>query len=230
MPSRILPLLLEDGAGGSRSCNVAVRQTVIAGWTGRDAAAVEKHIKELEALGVKRPSSTPIFYRVAGARLTTNPSIEVLGNATSGEVEFVLLQVQGALWLGAGSDHTDREVETYGVSVSKQMCEKPIAQSFWRFETVAAHWDRLLLRSYATIDGTRTLYQEGPVSAILHPEDLLSRFTKNPVPEGLLMFCGTLAVHGGVRPAQRFEFELEDPVRARKIHHGYDVVSLPILG
>src|ERR1700680_4487162 len=82
VPSRILPLLLEDGAGGSRSCNVAVRQTVIAGWTGRDAAAVEKHIKEWEALGVKRPSSTPIFYRVAGARLTTNPSIEVLGNAT----------------------------------------------------------------------------------------------------------------------------------------------------
>jgi hypothetical protein len=44
------------------------------------------------------------------------------------------------------------------------------------------------------------------------------------------MFCGTLAVHGGLRPAERFEFELEDPVRGRKIHHGYSVVSLPNLG
>jgi hypothetical protein len=43
------------------------------------------------------------------------------------------------------------------------------------------------------------------------------------------MFCGTLPVHGGLRP-QRFEFELEDPVKGRKIQHGYDVVSLPILG
>jgi len=230
VPSRVLPLLLENGAGGSRPCNVAVKQAVIAGWTGRDAAAVEKHIKELEVLGVKRPASTPIFYRVAAARLTTDAAIEVLGNTTSGEVEFVLLQTQGLLWVGAGSDHTDREVETYGVSVSKQLCEKPVAPAFWRFESVAAHWDRLLLRSYATIDGVRALYQEGPVGAILHPEDLLSRFTREPVPEGLLMFCGTLAVHGGVRPAQRFEFELEDPVKGRKIHHGYDVVSLPIFG
>jgi len=74
------------------------------------------------------------------------------------------------------------------------------------------------------------LYQEGPVSAMRHPEDLLSRFARNGLAEGTAMFCGTLAVHGGVRPAERFEFEIEDPVRARKIQHGYDVVSLPILG
>jgi hypothetical protein len=39
--------------------------------TGRDPAAVEKHIRELEALSVKRPASTPIFYRFAAARLIT---------------------------------------------------------------------------------------------------------------------------------------------------------------
>jgi hypothetical protein len=230
VPGRNLPLLLQEGAEAPRAGNVTIEQAVIAGWTGRDAEAVEKHIKELELLGVKRPATTPIFYRVGAARLTTDASIEVLGEKSSGEVEFVLLQIQGALWVGTGSDHTDREVEAYGISVSKQMCEKPIAPVFWRFDDVVDHWDRLLLRSYATIGGSRVLYQEGPVSAMRHPEDLLARFDRSGLSESTLMFCGTLAVHGGLRPAQRFEFELEDPVKGRKIQHCYDVVSLPILG
>jgi hypothetical protein len=230
VPGRILTLLLQEGEGAPRRADVPIHQAVIAGWTGRDAEAVEKHIKELEALGVKRPATTPIFYRVAAARLTTDASIEVLGSQSSGEVEFVLLQSGGALWVGTGSDHTDREVEAYGVSVSKQMCEKPIAPNFWRFDDVAPHWDRLILRSYAVIEGKRALYQEGSVAAMRHPEDLLARFATKGLAEGTLMFCGTLSVHGGVRPAQRFEFELEDPIMARKIQHGYDVVSLPILG
>ena len=154
----------------------------------------------------------------------------MLGEKSSGEVEFVLLQTQDALWVGTGSDHTDREVEAYSVSVSKQMCEKPIAPLFWRFDDISAHWDRLMLRSYATIGGVRALYQEGPVATMRHPEDLLARFSKSGLADGTLMFCGTLAVHGGLRPAQRFEFELEDPVKGRKIQHGYDVVSLPIFG
>jgi Protein of unknown function (DUF2848) len=34
--------------------------------------ALEKHICELQALGVKRPKSIPIFYRVAADLLTTS--------------------------------------------------------------------------------------------------------------------------------------------------------------
>jgi hypothetical protein len=58
-------------ASFSRRTEGAIDDAIIAGWTGRDPAAVEKHIRELEALGVKRPASTPIFYRFAAARLTT---------------------------------------------------------------------------------------------------------------------------------------------------------------
>src|SRR4030095_4499038 len=108
--ARILPLLLDDAQGGLKHHNVSIDHAVIAGWTGRYAASVEKHIKELEVLGGKRPATTPIFYRVAAARLTTADSIEVMGGASSGEVEFVLLQFHGRLWVGTGSDHTDREV------------------------------------------------------------------------------------------------------------------------
>ena len=48
--------------------------------------------------------------------------------------------------------------------------------------------------------------------------------------DGTLMFGGTLAAHGGVRPTTEFAFELEDPVLGRKIAHAYRVRTLPILG
>jgi hypothetical protein len=39
-----------------------IRSLVIAGWTGRDAARVEAHVRELEAEGIPRPPRTPMFY------------------------------------------------------------------------------------------------------------------------------------------------------------------------
>src|SRR3954451_13173898 len=99
-----------------------IDQAVIAGWTGRDTIARDKHIAELEAIGIARPASTPIYYRVAARRVTTTGSIEVCGEHSSGEGEFVLIGWQGRIFLGLGSDHTDRKVEAYSVTVSKQMC------------------------------------------------------------------------------------------------------------
>jgi hypothetical protein len=209
---------------------VVVKDAVIAGGTGRDAIAVEKHIKELEALGVKRPATTPIFYRVAAARLTTDDTIEAVGESSGGEVEFVLLQDAGRLWVGAGSDHTDREVEKYGVTVSKQLCDKPIASVFWSYEEVAPHWDELILRAHVIEGGKSALYQEGAVTAMMHPQALLEKHSSTSLRDGTLLFGGTLAAHGGVRPTSEFSFELEDPVLGRKIAHRYRVRTLPILG
>lgn len=228
--ANVLTLTLQDGTH-ARAAEVAIEQAVIAGWTGRDPIAVEKHITELEALGVKRPATTPIFYRVSASRLTTADTIEAVGESSGGEVEFVLLQYGGRLWVGAGSDHTDRAVEAYGVTVSKQMCEKPIAPVFWAYDDVAAHWDHLILRAHVAADGTRALYQEGAVSAMMHPMDLIARHRgERSLPKGTIMFCGTLGARGGVRPTREFAFELEDPVLGRKIAHAYRVRTLPVLG
>jgi hypothetical protein len=199
--------------------NVPIDDLVVAGWTGRDPAAVEKHIRELERLGV------------SAARLTTEVEIEVVGERSGGEVEFVLLQHGGRLWVGAGSDHTDREVETYGVTVSKQMCDKPVAPVFWAYDEVAPHWDSLMLRAHVVEGGAPVLYQEGAVTAMMDPKSLLARHTPDGrLADNTLMFCGTLAAKGGVRPTGHFGFELEDPVRKRKIAHAYAVRCLPVLG
>ena len=56
----------EECVPSERKLDVAaIKSLVIAGWTGRNVAALEAHIKELEAIGVKRPKTVPIFYRVA---------------------------------------------------------------------------------------------------------------------------------------------------------------------
>jgi hypothetical protein len=220
-----------DAQDTTTPLTLSIDQAVIAGWTGRDPVARDKHIAELEAIGIARPASTPIYYRVAARRLTMEDSIEVSGGDSSGEVEFVLIGWQGRIFVGAGSDHTDRKVETYSVTVSKQMCDKVMAPVLWEYEDVAAHWDRMILRSFAWIDGARVLYQEGTLDAMLPVEELIHRgFGGKKFPDGCAMFGGTFAAKGGIRPASRFEFELEDPVLKRSIKHAYDVVELPVLG
>ena len=196
---------------------------VIAGWTGRDEAALKKHILELAEIGVKPPKTTPIFYRGSSSLITFSSSIQVSGPDTSGEVEFVLLSKPDGLYVTVGSDHTDRKAETIGVSLSKQLCEKPIAKEAWKYDEVKPHWDKLVLRSWA--DGK--LYQEGPVTAMRSPEDLLGR---HPLKTGWAMFCGTLAAKGGIRPADVFRMELEDPVRKKKLTHEYRIQVLPVEG
>ena len=153
--------------------NIEIRNLIIAGWTGRDTEAVEKHILELEEIGISRPSSTPIFYRASPDLLTQGEKITVVGNNTSGEVEVFIVFVEGELWLGVGSDHTDRETEAYSVAISKQACPKPISRTLWNYKDVEAHWDRLVLRSFVTIDGDRQLYQEGELSSMMDIETLI---------------------------------------------------------
>ena len=209
---------------------IALNTAIIAGWTGRDAVARDKHIAELEALGVARPASTPIHYRVSNTLLTTADEIEVVGENSSGEVEFVLLRENGRIWLGAGSDHTDRKVETYNVTISKQLCEKPMSPELWDFEDVAQHWDRLQMRSWIEEGGKDVLYQEGSVAAILPPQDIIAKAPAGTWTDGAAMFCGTFPAKGGIRPSSRFTFELSDPVRGKRIRHSYSIVALPNAG
>src|SRR5262249_7301330 len=164
------------------------------------------------------------------------------GGDVGGGVEVVLVRGGGGVGVGVGADHTDRAVETYGVTVSKQMCDKPVAPVFWAFDDVAPHWDQLMLRACVIESGERKIYQEGPVAAMLKPLDLIGRCALSSFrgelgtdrtarrPESALMFCGPLAALGGVRPTGRFEFEVEDPVLGRSIAHAYSVRILPVVG
>lgn len=223
-----MPTLHFQVAGGGELA-LDIQRLIIAGWTGRDLAAVQHHIEELQAIGVKPPASVPTFYPLAASLLTTAEVIEVPRDDSSGEIEVVLLQGNDGLYVGVGSDHTDRKVEAYDVTVSKQMCDKPVGTQVWRFEDVADHWDSLEMRCWRVRDGERALYQEGKVTRLLDPRELIQRLTgESSLPPGTAMFCGTQAVIGELGHGEAFEVELHDPVRNRTLRHAYRVQTLAV--
>ncbi|PDQ22698.1 hypothetical protein CN311_01725 [Mesorhizobium sanjuanii] len=208
-----------------------ISELVVAGWAGRDKATVEHHISELAALGVSRPSRVPLYYRVAENNLTQGDRIQVLGGASSGEVECFLFAAADQLYVTLASDHTDRELEAHGVAQSKQVCPKPIARTAWRYNDIADHWDELYIRSWIQEEGGRTLYQEGQLATLLRPDDLIAGYGSNSpgLSDGTGLFCGTVGVIGRIRPSSVFEMELCDPRIRRSILHSYSIQTLPLV-
>jgi hypothetical protein len=209
----------------------ATSHLVLAGWVGRDREALEAHIRELEAIGVPRPAATPVFYRVSSSLLTQEPNVQVLGREATGEAEVVLFRKDSKYWVTIGSDITDRQAETVGIALSKQMCPKPIADMAWPLVDVLNHWDQLILRSWIEEDGQRVLYQEGPVASMIEPWKLLSTHEADgAIGDDLMMFCGTLSIHGKIRWSDKFFVDLEDPKRGKKMSFSYALTALPVIG
>ena len=51
-------------ASGTAELNFPVRRVICAGYSGRSQDAVMEHVRELAALGMPVPESTPIFFPV----------------------------------------------------------------------------------------------------------------------------------------------------------------------
>lgn len=211
---------------------LAPKALIVAGWTGRNLDAVHHHIAELAAIGVPAPSTVPLFYRCAPALLTQAEVVPVLGTATSGEAEPLLIRdAAGALWLGLGSDHTDRALEAHSVAHSKQVCAKPVARGLWRLdEGLAARLDGLALESDIRDDDAQdwTPYQRGTLAAIRPLAELVAGAPDGLAP-GAAMLCGTLAAIGGVRPARQFRARLMDPDTGRRLGLSYRTQPLPVI-
>jgi hypothetical protein len=177
----------------------------------------------------------PLYYRVAAQLLTQSPAIEALGEQSSGEAEPVFFFSQGEWWLSVASDHTDRQVESYSVAVSKQMCAKPVAEVAWRWRDLQAHQDDVELHSRIFEDGRWVDYQRGTLASIRPLAALRDGMPgAGAAPEGLFMTCGTLgalpnAKGEGIRPAAQMEIELHDPRLQRRIVHRYAVQALPVV-
>ena len=219
-------------AAGSLVEKVTLGAAIVGGWSGRDREALQHHIDELAKIGVKPPEKTPMFYRVSVSRLNVADQIEVIGDGSSGEVEYVLMRHRGELWVGAGSDHTDRVYERLGITVAKQLCDKPLAREFWPLSEVEDHWDRLRLSAVILEKGEDVVYQDGGVSGLLSPMEMLRHLAEDggTMDDGTLLFGGTCGAIGDVRFSPRFRFELIDPVLNRTISHAYDVIPVPIKG
>lgn len=223
-----LPLVVES-RDGRRPLPFAVRRIVCGGYSARDRAEVERHIQELERLGIARPSEIPIFFSVASYLATVGGAIEVQGPFTSGEVEFVLLFGPGGPWVTVGSDQTDRFFERHSVPASKQLCPKVIGGTVWPVAEVEDHWDELVLRSWVRSGRKRRLYQEAALAAMMPPSALLPGLRRHAGRElpGVLFFSGTVpTLDGQLIYGDGYELELADPRLDRKIRTQYTVQVL----
>ena len=209
-----------EGASGALSFEP--RRLLIAGYTGRDQEGVARHIAELREQGIPAPARTPALYALTADRLTQDETVAVTGGETAGEAEFVLVYTGGDLYIGAGSDHTDRGLERQSVPRSKQVCPKPLSRQLWRWADVRGDWDRCQLRS--TIDGRA--YQEGSVAELMAPDDILE-MVQGRVGGDLadsVVYCGTLPLLGGEFIfGRRFEAAVVDPARGQELRCAYTV-------
>lgn len=200
---------------------IAVTPTrlLIAGWTGRDPAAVQHHIDELAALGVAPPSTTPLFYEAPASLATQATEIQVLGEETSGEAEPVLVDDGERLWLTVGSDHTDRGLEAYSVAHSKAICAKPMATEAIPLADIIDDADGLRLQSWIQevdtgSDAPWIPYQDATLAALRPLRELIGLAPGGDgaalrLGVGTVMFCGTAPVlSGGVRPATAMRVRL----------------------
>lgn len=195
------PLVLEDFCG------------VVAGYTGRDAAAVQHHIDELAAIGVAPPPEVPMFYPVESATVNSHAEYPDSANLTSGEIEPVYIRHRGVYYLGVGSDHTDRDLERSDIGDSKRACPKPVGLDVIRIgsasDLAALSLDDAIAR--CTVDGAR--YQEGRLDGLRTPSDIAERLIARfdlAEDDDFVCLGGTLPLlDGAFTPGERWSVEIE---------------------
>jgi hypothetical protein len=211
-------IVRRDGVVVGKWINVS--RLICAGYSGRDKENILKHIKELESIGVPPPSSVPAKYMIPPDNLTTATKITVSSSTTSGEAEYVIF-IDDAIYVGVGSDHTDREIERRDVNASKTCCPKVVGRKLWLYEEVKDHWDELRLYSKVNEGDKLVDYQVGTLKEILPPEELLNVLSEGG--RGTCVFSGTIPLKRNVIYSNYFSMALEDPVIGREIKHSYKI-------
>ncbi|MDL2297673.1 DUF2848 domain-containing protein [Synergistaceae bacterium OttesenSCG-928-D05] len=217
---------LQQASGKKEEITLDLQKIINAGYTGRDQAAVQAHIDELKEEGIPAPDKTPTYFPKFIDRLSQTEDIEVLDESDhSGEAEFVLIFDGKNVYVGVGSDHTDRKLETVDIPKAKQVYINTISKDLWNLADVVGHWDEMILRSWVKQDGKKVLFQEATLDAMLAPEDLIARVKKLLVKpdntDGLVVYSGTVAALCKTDYSNYFEVEIEDPKLGRKLSQKY---------
>lgn len=225
----VIELRLEQ-KGKSQLLTFGYTRMVNAGYVGRDQDEVRRHIDELAKKGIPGPKTTPALYPVIARNLVTDAEIEVYSHDTCGEVEYVLMiEDEHKIYVGLGSDHSDRHLEETDIPRCKQICPNVLSKTVWPLTEVEDHWDDLEIQSKVIKDDQEVIYQKGPLELILDPKALM-KFVLSKVPGPLnetVIFSGTLGtLTGGFVFGERFMAQLVDPKLDRRLELAYDIRPL----
>ncbi len=211
-------------AGTGGTIELTEFHAVVAGYTGRDAAAVQHHIDELAAIGVAPPPEVPMFYPVESNTVSSAADLTVTGDKTSGEIEPLYVRHAGRYYLGIASDHTDRHIETFDIGDSKRACPKPVAGTVIPVENLQQlSLDDCRARSW--VDGR--LYQDGTVDGLRTPANVVELLLeRTAIGDGdFVCLGGTLPVIGGnFTYGREWRLELAFP-DGTTINHTYTITK-----
>jgi len=131
------------------------------------------------------------------------------------------LRLNGKHYLGVGSDHTDRELETVDIGRSKRVCPKPICHEVIEIsDWTEFDWDACGIRS--RVDGRP--YQNGSLASLRPPDDLFALLADQDranVVGNLICFGGTVPLRDNAFSyGTEWDIELELP-DGRCLTHSY---------
>jgi hypothetical protein len=221
-----------ESKDGSRELALDLVRSYNLGFTIRDEEKMRRHLEECNRVGVPIPVVTrpPLVMPISTWAVVTDSSIEVQRHKTSGEVEIAtVVDADGTVYVGVGSDHTDRALETIDIPWSKQVAPNVIAPTLWPWAEVEGHWDQIVMESWVVDGGERRKYQEASVSEFWTPIEMLEGLRRSvDAPAGALAFLsGTVvSIEETLRFAEEWTLRLHDPVLDRTIEHTYTVQVL----
>lgn len=210
---------------GESSMHFSYERVFAIGYAGRNMEKTMEHIHELERdLGVPAPKKIPTIFQCSNSTLTQEKDLSFLGKKTCGEVEYVIIIKDGKVYIGVGSDHTDRDLESINVPKAKQICAKPICHVVWDYEELKDHWDEIELNSWQTVGGKEIPYQKGTLADILPVDRILKELDERVGGiNNCVIFSGTVPVLAGFRFGDAFRYEMVDRKLDRKLVSEYNV-------
>jgi len=224
-----IQLLLQSGSRVAQ-LSFKVEKMVNAGFTGRNQEEVRHHLDELAAKGIEVPEQTPVVYPVIPTALRMDTTVQVYGEQTSGEIEYVLfVKNKDEIYVGIGSDHTDRKLEELDIPRAKQINPNIVSPLVWRLNDVQSHWDELSMACTVDKNGESIAYQKGGLSLLMSPKELLDLIEDkiNGPLVNTVIYSGTVKMEtDDFVFADRFTGSLTDPVMNRCIEFTYNVNPL----
>ncbi|WP_432891742.1 DUF2848 family protein [Kribbella sp. CA-245084] len=192
---------------------IAVRYALNAGYAGRDADQVRRHVDELAEHGVPAPNRIPTLYPLSSSLVSRPAAVQVAHGKTSGEAEWAL--IVGAdlddLLLTVACDHTDRALEAHGVAWSKQSAPDVVGDVAWPLQAIEHELDQFTLKAWVRHGDTDTLIQDGTLEQLLPPSYWIKELGERLVP-GTVLLGGTIPMVAGVDQfGEGWRVEMTDP-------------------
>jgi len=209
---------------------VKIRVTTLlnGGYAGRRQEDVAAHVRELAALGVPAPKTTPVLFALPPYLAMQTGEVFAHHERTSGEGEWALV-VAGPtardVLLTVACDHTDRQLEAHDVTSSKQAGPDILGRRAWRLEDVADRIDAIELVAWAD----EQEIQRGTLADLLAPDYWIKVLRARGLwRDGTVLLSGTIPMHHGVNQfARSWRVSLTDPATHDTMQCAYEVRRLP---